>query len=95
MESIQEALEAGANDFVMKPFTVDALKETHLGGLPWLCSRQLDRLALLHAGVLWRPSRRGPALLDGGQARAGRQDAQLPTVESTCPRRAGPGRRSR
>lgn len=27
MESIQEALEAGANDFVMKPFTVDALKE--------------------------------------------------------------------
>ena len=27
MESIQEALDAGANDFVMKPFTVDALKE--------------------------------------------------------------------
>jgi two-component system chemotaxis response regulator CheY len=27
MESIQEAMDAGANDFVMKPFTVDALKE--------------------------------------------------------------------
>jgi two-component system chemotaxis response regulator CheY len=27
MESIQEALDAGANDFVMKPFSVDALKE--------------------------------------------------------------------
>jgi two-component system chemotaxis response regulator CheY len=27
MESIQEALEAGANDFVMKPFSVEALKE--------------------------------------------------------------------
>jgi two-component system chemotaxis response regulator CheY len=27
MESIQEALDAGANDFVMKPFSVDALKD--------------------------------------------------------------------
>lgn len=27
MNSIQEALDAGANDFVMKPFSVEALKE--------------------------------------------------------------------
>lgn len=27
MDSIQEALDAGANDFVMKPFSVEALKE--------------------------------------------------------------------
>ncbi len=27
LDSIQEALDAGANDFVMKPFSVEALKE--------------------------------------------------------------------
>lgn len=27
MDSIQEALDAGANDFVMKPFSVEALKD--------------------------------------------------------------------
>lgn len=34
LESIQEALDAGANDFVMKPFSVDALKERVAGAVP-------------------------------------------------------------
>lgn len=34
MDSIQEALDAGANDFVMKPFSVDALKERVAGAVP-------------------------------------------------------------
>lgn len=34
LESIQEALDAGANDFVMKPFSVEALKERVSGAVP-------------------------------------------------------------
>jgi two-component system chemotaxis response regulator CheY len=34
LESIQEALDAGANDFVMKPFSVEVLKERVSGVVP-------------------------------------------------------------
>lgn len=34
LESIQEALDAGANDFVMKPFSVEVLKERVSGAVP-------------------------------------------------------------
>lgn len=34
LESIQEALDAGVNDFVMKPFSVEALKERVSGVVP-------------------------------------------------------------
>lgn len=39
LESIQEALDAGANDFVMKPFSIDALKERVTETLQTLGSR--------------------------------------------------------